>query len=219
MEKINVAIVDDHEIFRKGLKFLLSKIKETNLVGEAANGVEFLALIKEKKVDIAFMDITMPELDGIAATEEAINQQPELKIIALTGHDKTHYLKSMLYAGVEGYMLKDSGIKEFRKAIEKVSNGESYFSSKILDKMTEDFLLDTEKPHKPKLPDFSKREKEVLQQICEGLTTKEIADKLNISKRTVEGHRASLIAKTNTKNTVDLVIYAFKNQAIEATQT
>ena len=218
MKKVNVAIVDDHEIFRKGLKFLLSKIEETILVGEAANGIEFLTLIKNKKVDIAFMDITMPELDGIAATEEAIKQQPHLKIIALTGHDKTHYLKSMLYAGVEGYMLKDCGIKEFRKAIDKVSTGESYFSAKILDKMTKDFLLEKEKPKKNKLPDFSKREKEVLQHICEGLTTKEIADKLNISKRTVEGHRASLIAKTNTKNTVDLVIYAFKNQAIEINQ-
>lgn len=220
MEKIKIAIVDDHEIFRNGLKFSLSKIDNVEVVVESENGQEFLDVLGEgKAIDLVFMDISMPVLDGIKATEKAMELNPKLKIIALSFFDKYEYVNRMLFAGVEGYMLKNSKKNDFAEAINKVMDGGSYFSQAIIANLSDNLKKFKEKEKEETdvsdIEPLSDREKEVLKLICQGYTAKEIGNILKISHRTVEGHKANIISKTNTKNTVNLVIYAFKNQLVE----
>ena len=211
--KYNIAIVDDHEIFRNGLKLLLNKIENIEIVAEASNGQKFLDILENCKPDLVFMDISMPVMDGIITTKKALEKYPDLKIITLTTFDDTEYLDEMLYAGVEGFMLKNSKIENFKKAIEKVISGGNYFSEEVLAKLTRNFVLRHAKEKiKKDLPEFSQREVEVLKLICKGLSNIRIGELLFISDRTVERHKASLLAKTNTSNTVNLVIYALKNK-------
>jgi DNA-binding NarL/FixJ family response regulator len=216
MEKYKVFIVDDHEIFRNGLKLLLNKIDDIEVVAEASNGREFLELIEKIKPDIVFMDIRMPVMDGIKATEQVLKKHPDLKIIALTTFGETEYFDKMIYAGVEGFMLKNSEPEDFNRAIKKVAEGGNYFSEEMLTKLTKRVvngkIRETEKKN---LPVLSKREYEVLELICRGFSNKKIGESLYISSRTVERHKTNLIIKTETRNTLNLVIYAFKNKLIE----
>ncbi len=216
--KFKIAIVDDHKIFRNGLKLLLSKIDNANVVAEASNGKELINVIKKIKgdIDIVFMDISMPLLDGIDTTEEVMKQYPDLKIIALTTFENDEYLNKMMYAGAEGYMLKNSGLDDFKKAIEKVVNGGNYFSEEILATITKNIISkQIERKEKIILPELTKREIEVLKLICKGYSNDKIGTELYISSRTVERHKTNLILKTDTHNTLNLVIYAFKNNLIE----
>ena len=216
MKKFKVIIVDDHEIFRIGLKLLLNKIDNVEVVAEASNGQEFLELIPKVKADIIFMDISMPILDGIEATEKVLEKYPQLKIIALTTFAKTDYFDEMIYAGIEGFMLKNSGPEDFKNAIEKVMNGGNFFSEEMLAKLTRRVVNEKiAKTKKEKLPDLSKREYEVLELICRGFSNEKIGENLYISSRTVERHKTNIISKTGTRNTLNLVIYAFKNKLVE----
>lgn len=216
MKKHKVFIVDDHEIFRVGLKLLLNKIDCVEVVAEASNGKEFLELIDKVGVDIVFMDISMPVLDGIQATEQVLEKHPDLKIIALTTFGETEYFDKMIYAGVEGFMLKNSGPEDFKRAIEKVANGGNFFSEEMLAKITRKVANEKIREiNKIKLPKLSNREYEVLELICRGFSNKKIGESLYISSRTVERHKTNLIIKTGTRNTLNLVIYAFKNKFVE----
>ncbi|MCF8298053.1 MAG: response regulator transcription factor [Saprospiraceae bacterium] len=216
MKKIRTIIVDDHEIFRTGLKLLLSKVENVKVVAEASNGQELMEVIKKHEADLAFMDINMPILDGIEATEQVLSKYPNLKIIALTTFCDSEHFNKMIYAGVEGFMLKNSTLDDFRRAIEKVSQGGNYFSEEMLVKCTKNFVLQqTGEKEKMKIAELSTREIEVLELICKGYSNAKIGEKLFISDRTVERHKTNLISKTETKNTVNLVIYAFKNKLIE----
>lgn len=212
----NIVIVDDHYIFRNGLKLLLSKIKNVNVVAEASNGKNFLDIIDNFNIDLVFMDINMPVIDGISATEEALKKKPHLKIIALTSFGESDYFNKMIYAGVEGFMLKNSEIDDFRKAINKVMEGGNYFSEALLANFTKNSITEQiQKKEKSILPEISKREKTVLELICKGYSNERIGEELNISGRSVERYKTSLIYKTGTSNTVNLVIYAFKNKLAE----
>lgn len=216
MKKHKVFIVDDHEIFRNGLKLLLNKIDGVEVVAEASNGKEFLELIEKIKPDIVFLDIRMPVMDGIEATEQVLKKHPDLKIIALTTFGEIEYFDKMIYAGVEGFMLKNSETEDFNKAIKKVADGGNFFSEEMLAKLTKRVvngkIRETEKEN---LPELSKREYEVLELICRGFSNKKIGESLYISSRTVERHKTNLIIKTGTQNTLNLVIYAFKNKFVE----
>lgn len=215
MEKIKIIIVDDHEIFRTGLKTQLNEIKNYSVIGEASNGVEFLELLETKKPDIVFMDIKMPEMDGIKATEAAVIKYPKIKIIALSMFGDAEYLQAILNVGAKGFLLKNVSGEEICKAVETLTRGFNYFSKEMLSLLTDKFL---NKPSDTKTlqdANLSKREVEVLKLICQGYTNVEIGKKLFLSQRTVDGHRAKIIKKTGTKNTVNLVIYAIKNKLIE----
>jgi DNA-binding NarL/FixJ family response regulator len=214
MEKYKIMIVDDHEVFRMGMKLLLNMIENVNVVGEAPNGHEFLELIKMQMADIVFMDINMPILDGIDATEKALKDFPDLKIIALTTFGDTEYFNKMIYAGVEGFMLKNSGFNDFKNAIEKVMKGGNYFSEELLVNFTKDVVSKKIK-EKSELPEFSRRELEVLDLICKGYSNLKIGEELFISDRTVERHKTNLISKTNTLNTVNLILYSIKHNLVE----
>ncbi len=213
MNAIRIALVDDHALFRNGLKLLLSNSDRFSVVMEAQNGKEFADnLTPDNAPDVVLMDISMPLMNGIDAAKAAISKVPGLKIIALSMFGEEDYYYEMINAGAKGFLLKNSDIKEVTDAIEQVAVGGSYFSQDILYNVIRNFS-----PRKE--TDFdditlSKRELQVLQGICKGLSNQEIADTLFISKRTVDKHRSNLLGKTNSKNTANLVMYALKHKLI-----
>ena len=207
-KKIKVFVVDDHELFRNGVIMVLSRIENTVVVGEAANGEEFLTKLNSIKPDIVFMDIKMPKMNGIDATIEALKRYPELKVIALTMFGEEEYLQKMINAGGYGFLLKNSSIEEIERAVNLVNQGKNCYSDELLTYFTSKYIKSTiQDPDEIRL---SKRELEVLDLVSQGLSNQEIADKLFISRRTVDGHKANLIQKTGSKNIVDLLVYAIK---------
>ncbi|MGZ2368171.1 response regulator transcription factor [Ancylomarina sp. YFZ004] len=215
MEKIKIVLVDDHKIFRDGFRLLLQSFPYVEIIGEASNGQEFLDQLQTKVPEIVFMDINMPHVDGVEASRRAVEQFPNIKIIALTTFLDEDYLEKMLMAGVEAYMLKNSELDEFEKAIMKVHNGGNYFSDEIVSLLSDKLnRFRKRKKEQATLPVFTVREKEIIDLICKGYGNKEIAEKTFLSPKTVEKHKSNLFQKTNTFNTVNLVIYAFKNQIV-----
>ncbi|OFY61888.1 MAG: DNA-binding response regulator [Bacteroidetes bacterium RBG_13_43_22] len=212
MEKIRIIIADDHQLFRNGLKILLNSFPEFEVSGEASNGEEFLKLLKTSPADIALMDINMPEMDGIEATRRGLKIYPGINIIALSMYGEEEYYYKMVDAGAKGFLLKDSDISEVKEAILTVIKGGSYFSQELLYHVIQKIK---HRELESKTANLSKREKEVLLKICEGLSNQEIADTLFISKRTVDKHRANLLGKTNSKNTASLILFAIRNKLIE----
>ena len=212
MDKIKVVIVDDHQLFRNGLKILLDGFPEFEVTGEASNGNEFLEIIRNSSPDIALMDINMPEMDGIEATRKGLRINPGVNIIALSMYGEEEYYYKMVDAGAKGFILKDSDISEVREAIITVRKGGSYFSQELLYHVIQKIK---HRENESKTANLSRREKEILFKICEGLSNQEIAETLFISKRTVDKHRANLLGKTNSKNTASLILFAIKNKLIE----
>lgn len=213
MKKYNLVIVDDHKLFREGLKLLLSNIEYVGKVFEAADGREFLDLISKEHCDIVLMDIEMPNMNGIEATQIATTQYSDIKIIALSMYGEEIYYYKMLEAGAKGFLLKDSGMENVQEAIETVCDGSSYFSEELLFKILQN--MRSNKKVEEMTGDLSERELEILYHVCKGLSNQEIADVLCISKRTVDKHRGNLLAKTQSKNTASLVMFAIKNKLIE----
>lgn len=213
MEKLNLMIVDDHKLFREGLKLLLKSLEEVGEVWEAADGEIFLQMIRNCHPDLVLMDIEMPRVNGIEATTRALEQFPDLKIIALSMFGDEEYFQKMVDAGVCGFLMKNSEFSEVRKAIQNVVQGNNYFTEEILYRLVNRFKTRSPQPEPQVI--LSDREQEVLLLICKGLSNQEIADQLFISKRTVDHHRASLLTKTDTRNAASLVIYAIKNKMIE----
>jgi len=213
MEKLNLLIVDDHKLFREGLRLLLANLEEVGEIWEAADGEIFLQMIKTHHPDLVLMDIEMPKINGIEATTRALEQFPDLKIMALSMFGDEEYFQKMIDAGVCGFLLKNSDFSEVKKAITNVVQGNNYFTEEILYQLVNRFKSRTPVPE-PSLT-LSDREQEVLLLICKGFSNQEIAEQLFISKRTVDHHRASLLTKTNTRNAASLVIFAIKNKMIE----
>lgn len=210
MKKAKLYLVDDHLITREGLKLLIEKKELGTITGEASDGYTFLKILETHVPDLVLMDIKMPGMDGIEATKQAMQRHPELKIIALSTHEEEEYYYKMIEAGAKGYVLKNSGITELEKAIRTVLYGDCFFSNELLRRLIVN-LKHSGETNKNDISQLSKREIEVLHEICNGLTNDEIADKLSISSQTVKGHRSNLLAKTNCKNSASLVMYAIKN--------
>jgi DNA-binding NarL/FixJ family response regulator len=215
MKIYQIFLVDDHPIFLKGLSMLLNEVKEFKVIGEAHNGVGFLLDIEHHKPDVVLMDIRMPEMNGIEATRHALERFPDLNIIALTMFGEQKYYKLMAEAGARGFLQKDVSKDELVVAIKRVSEGETYFSQRVINELAgyPDSLENNEVMMRMG-ERLTEREFEVLRHLVSGLSAHEIAEKMFISPRTVEGHRASLISKTGTKNVVELVIFAVKHKLI-----
>ncbi len=213
MSVISIIIVDDHSLFRNGMKLLLTNAGNFNVIAEAANGLEFLNLLDKGLPDIVLMDIDMPEMDGIQATTKAIERYPRLKVICLSMYGEEEYYYKMIEAGVSGFMLKNSDISEVKSAISSVYGGGKYFSQELLYNVVKN--IKTTHNNQELVENLSEREREVLKEICIGYSNHEIADALHISKRTVDKHRANLLDKTNSKNTAHLVMYAIRNKLID----
>jgi len=212
MEKIRIALADDHQLFRNGLRILLESFGEFTVVAEASNGNELLKAVENAPADIVLMDISMPEMDGAEATLKLATRAPGTRVIALSMYGEEEYYYKMVDAGAKGFVLKDSDINEVRDAITTVHRGGNYFSQELLYHVIRRIK---NREQEVKNSSLSRREKEILLKICEGLSNHEIADALFISKRTVDKHRANLLQKTGSKNTASLILYAIKNRLIE----
>lgn len=206
--KLKIFLVDDHNLFREGLKFLLSGKDFISEIFEAENGEMFLKNLLTVKPDIVLMDIDMPVMNGIEATKEALKIYPNCKIIALSMYGNENYYTEMIDAGAKGFLLKNSKFEDVQKAIYDVFEGKNYFSPEILEAIIKNLY---KKKTSTQNSDLSEREIEILFNICKGLSNHEIADLLFISKRTVDKHRENILSKTQSKNTVELVVYAIKN--------
>jgi DNA-binding NarL/FixJ family response regulator len=212
MKEHKVIIVDDHKMFRSGLRFLLNNVPNIEVIGEASNGLEFLEMAAHEQIDIALMDINMPEMNGIDATKQAMEKYPDMKVIVLSMHGEEEYYDQMLDAGVKGFLLKNSDADELISALEAVIEGRSFFSQELLVNILDQKRLQKLRKEAVKL---SQRELEVLRLICDGYSNAEIAEQLFISQRTVDRHRANLLSKTGCKNSTSLVMYAVKNKIVD----
>jgi DNA-binding NarL/FixJ family response regulator len=214
LKKPTIIIVDDHLIFRQGLKSILTADNFATVIGEASNGIELLELLAVKKPDIVLMDIDMPHMNGIVATEEALKLIPDLKIIAFTMYGDEDFYYKMIDRGVKGFILKTSGISELENAISEIMLGESYFSNELLRKIITNFSNKNTELESI-IKSFTDRELEILQQICLGLNNEEIAEKLFISPKTVKTHKSKLLEKSNAKNVPGLILFAIKNKIVK----
>ena len=211
--RTKIALVDDHTLFRTGLKGLLSQREDFTVVADVGSGEEFLAILPTLDVDVVFMDISMPGMDGSRTTRLALAERPELKVITLSMYGDQHYYTLMMECGASGFVLKDSDISDVYSAVDAVVGGDSFFSPSLLGSLTRSMSrLSVESSGEDAL---SEREIEILVEVCRGLSNQEIADKLFISKRTVDKHRANILEKTGCKNTANLVVYAIKNHLVE----
>ena len=213
-KKPTLIIVDDHLIFQQGLKVMIEAEGIATVIGEASNGKEFIEILSNTQPDLVLMDIDMPQMNGMEATQKAIEMFPDIKIIALTMFSDEDYYYKMIGLGVKGFILKSTGISELEKAINDVILGESYFSNELLRRIIRTFSHNHIKnPYDNN--DITIRELDVLKEICLGNTTDEIAITLHISPKTVKSHRSNLLEKTGCKNTPSLILFALKNKIIE----
>ena len=212
---IRILLADDHGVVRKGLRFLLERQIEMEVVGEASDGREAVRLAEELKPDIAIMDIAMPLLNGIEATAQIVKKEPRTSVIILSMHSDEDYLLSALNAGAKGYLLKDSAEVDVVRAIQAVANGTPFFSPEIAKTLLEDYMRFLQQRN---LQDsyelLTEREKETLQLLAEGKSNKEVAALLNVSVYTVDTHRTHLMQKLNLHNTAEIVLYAVRKKII-----
>ena len=211
---IRIALVDDHTLFRRGMKLLLGSQPDFEVVGEASSGEEFLERLSSLSPDVVFMDYSMPGLNGAQTTEQALAQNPELKVITLSMFGDNAYYTRMVECGARGFLLKDSEFDEVVEAVRTVYEGGTYFSAQLLNSLSNSIKV-VEVGTIDEQDRLSEREVEILVGICRGLSTQEIADSLFISKRTVDKHRANILEKSGCKNSASLVVYAIKHGLVE----
>jgi DNA-binding NarL/FixJ family response regulator len=206
-------VADDHTLFREGLVRLLDMQPTIEVAVQAANGAELLEKISQQSVDVVLMDIDMPVMGGVAATRRIVEEGLDTKVIALSMHGNREFYFEMVAEGAKGFLLKSSELHEVVTAIESVCEGGSYFSQELLQMLVSQ-LRPANALGQEGEP-LSERETEVLIEICRGYSNQEIADKLFISKRTVDKHRANILEKTGCRNTANLVYFAIKHKLIE----
>jgi two-component system response regulator NreC len=214
-KKISLVIADDHEIFRDGLALMINKQDHLSLVGQAGNGRELIQLVNDNKPDIVITDIKMPYLDGIAATRLMLQQDPLLKIIALSMFDEEDLIVEMLEAGAKGYLLKNADKNEIQEAILTVNEGNIFYCKLTSARLASLIVKSKFDPQKKKSSDlFTEREKQIIELICLQHTAQEIGERLFLSKRTVEGYRTRILEKMEVKNTAGVVVFALRHNLI-----
>jgi two-component system response regulator NreC len=219
MNKIRVLIAEDHTIVRKGLRSLLESEVGIEVVGEAENGRDALAKVQQHCPDIVLMDISMPDLNGFEATRQIKQHCPEVKVLVLTMHANEEYVWQILRAGASGYVVKHAAPDELILAIQSVFRGDSFLSPSISKTVIAGYLQQVEAlPEKVGADLLTPREREVLQLLAEGHATRDIAERLYLSVKTVETHRAHILDKLNLHNTAELVKYAIRTGVIQSDQ-
>lgn len=219
MSPIKVFLVDDHKLIRDGIKAHFDEDERFEVVGEAPNGADALARLTQIAADVVLMDINMDVMDGIECTTCISELYPDIKVLALTMLAENQHIKEMLKAGAVGYLLKNSTEQEIKQGILSVNNGLPYYSPEVMQTVMNSLAspVSTKKKKskfEPTIP-LTDREKEVLVLVIKEFTNQEIADKLYISKRTVDAHKRNLLEKTGAKNVAGLVIFALNNGIID----
>jgi DNA-binding NarL/FixJ family response regulator len=215
MQNVKIYIADDHRLVRAGFIELLKLREDFEVVGEAGNGREMLDAIKEARPDVILLDISMPELNGIDAIYQIKKLLPAARIIMLSMHDKEKYIKDSLQEGALGYLLKDVTADELFRAVDTVMKGEYYFSKEIEQRVIVDYRRGLAGPEKDSKERLTRREREIWQLIAEGNTGKDVADKLNISPRTVENHRSKIMSKLGCHSIAELTRLAIKEGLVD----
>jgi DNA-binding NarL/FixJ family response regulator len=213
--KKQIFIVEDHRLFREGLKAMLSPNPEYEIAGEAEDGLEAIRLIRKSKPDLVLLDLSMPRMSGFSVLQEIKAEMPEVKILVLSIHESDQYVLQAFEAKADGYAIKDSSREELRMAIRSVLEGKKYISPGIAGSVLEGYI-DGRKTLKAKssLDTVTQREREILKLLAEGYQNKEIADLLHISIKTVEKHRANIMAKLDLHNAAALTAFAFEHGLI-----
>jgi DNA-binding NarL/FixJ family response regulator len=210
--KTKIVIVEDHKLFREGLKSLLSDKADLEVIGEAGDGLEAIRTVKKCRPDLLLLDLSMPKMNGISVMKEIKNQFPEIKIMALTIHESDQYVLEAFEAGADGYCLKDAGRSELMVAVESVLQGKRYISPSISENVLEGYMTGRKKlKSKTAWDTITQREKEVLKMLGEGFQNKGISDMLHISVKTVEKHRANIMNKLDLHNAAALTAYAIEH--------
>jgi len=212
MKRIRILVADDHAVVRQGFKMILDAQADMEIVGEAGNGREAVELAEQLHPDVVVMDVSMPELNGIEATRRLATSVPRARVVALSMHKDSVYVREILRAGARGYLLKDSGAADLVAAIRAVASGESYLSPAVSNAVLDDYRKHATNP----IDLLTSREREVLQLLAEGKTNKEIAGVLNLSVYTVEAHRGRIMEKLNLHSIGELVLFAVRNGLIES---
>lgn len=207
---VRVIIADDHEVTRDGFQVMMKKQTEIDIVGEAKNGKQLINLAGRLQPDIIIMDILMPETNGIEATKLITKQFPAIGIIAFSFSGEEELVVDMLKAGAKGYLLKSAGREEMISAIKTVNKGQPYYCRE-----TEQILSGIRAKNKEAKVNFSDTEMLILKFICQELSSQEIGQRINLSRRTIEGYREKLMEKTKARNTAGIVLYAVKNKIFE----
>jgi DNA-binding NarL/FixJ family response regulator len=211
MKRIRILLVDDHAVVRQGFKMILAEQPDMEIIGEAGNGREALKLAESLKPDIVVMDVAMPELNGIEATRRMGEGAPHARVVALSMHKDSVYVREILRAGARGYLLKDSVAADLVSAVRSVAQGEGYISPQVSNAVLDDYRRHVTNP----IDTLTSREREVLQMLAEGKTNKEIAVILNLSVYTVDAHRGRIMEKLNLHSINELVRFAVRNGLID----
>jgi DNA-binding NarL/FixJ family response regulator len=215
MKKLRILLADDHIVMRTGLRALLERQPDMEVVGESENGRETVELVASLKPDVVVMDVGMPVLNGIEASKTIVTQSPRTAVVILSMHADESYVMRALSAGARGYLLKDSGAGDLISAIKAVSQGKSFFSPKVSRILAEDYVRVLKQKGAVDTYDLlTGREREILQLLAEGKANKEVATDLNISTYTVETHRSHILQKLNLHNSAELVLYAVRKGII-----
>jgi two-component system, NarL family, response regulator NreC len=215
MKKLRILLADDHIVMRTGLRALLERQPNLEVVGESENGRETVGLAASLRPDVVVMDVGMPVLNGIEATQMIVNQCPSVAVVILSMHADESYVMRALKAGARGYLLKDSAAADLIGAIQATSQGKSFFSPKVSRILAEDYVRVLKQKGAVDTYDLlTSREREILQLLAEGKTNKEVATALNISPYTVETHRGHILQKLNLHNSAELVLYAVRKGII-----
>lgn len=210
-KKIRILLADDHAVVRQGFRLILSAEADMEIVGEAANGREAVELAEKLQPDVVVMDVAMPELGGIEATRRVAGTAPRARVLALSMHKDSVYVREILRAGARGYLLKDAIDRDLLAAVRAVARGDGYLSPAVSEAVLSDYRKHVSDP----LDLLTSREREVLQMIAEGKTNKEIATLLNLSVYTVDAHRGRIMEKLNVHTTSELVRFAMRKGLID----
>jgi DNA-binding NarL/FixJ family response regulator len=207
---VKVLIVDDHEIMREGMSALLRKYSQFEVVGQATDGRQALEMASQLKPDVIIMDVGMPNLNGVDATKKLISMYPDLKIMALSAHSDGAIVAKMIKAGASGYMLKESAFDELIEGLNTLLDGKTFLCNKISKVVFSDYVGMVTNPKAKSGDGLSSREREVLQLVAEGNTTKEIAEVLKLSTKTIDSHREHIMEKLGIRNIAGLTKYAIR---------
>jgi len=214
--KHKIVIVEDHKLFREGLKSMLNKRDDIEIIGEAEDGIEAVRLIRKLKPDMILLDLSMPKMSGISVMKDVKRELPDTRILLLTIHESDQYVLEAFEGGADGYCIKDSSRQELMVAIDSILQGKTYISPGISDQVMEGFLTNKKKlKEKTNWDTITQREREVLKLLAEGYSNKEIGDLLHISVKTVEKHRANLIGKLDLHNVAQLTAFAIKKGLVD----
>jgi DNA-binding NarL/FixJ family response regulator len=216
--KLRILIADDHEVVRRGLASLLQSHEGWEVCGEAKDGRQAVEMARQLKPDVVILDVGMPILNGLAATRQLAQQNPQQKTIVLTITDSDQVIREALDAGARGFVLKSDAARDLVSAVEAVQNNRMFFTSRVNDMVLAGFLdkgINTSRDETPRLPKLTRREFEVIQLLAEGKSSKEVASLLNLSTKTAETHRSNIMRKLDIHSIRDLVVYAVKNDIIQ----